>query len=398
MTHSPARFDQGLRLHQQGKLTEAEQLYRRVLRSTPAHFDALHLLGVICGQTQRLSEALALLQHAVRLRPGSAAALNNLGNCLGSLGQHEQAVQTFEKALALRPADAKALRNRGHSLRLLKRPEAALSSFDAALALQADYPEALIGRAETLLTLKRPDEAIETFRRALSLGKDVEQIRFVLASLGAEPTPTAAPSGYVEALFDAYADNFDAHLLERLAYRTPGLLVDLLARTGRPEAASIADLGCGTGLCGPLLRPRASRLVGVDLSKQMLAKAAALGVYDELVQGDIVNLLAARPQGFDWVVAADVLVYLGDLEACFAVTASALRDGGLFAFSVEACDAPQTDFLLGPTRRYRHALRYLERLAARHAFELLHQQRAVLRKESELPVEGWLIVMQKAHA
>lgn len=395
MPRTPALFEQGLRLHQQGQLAEAEQIYRRILRSEPVHFDALHLLGVLCGQTERLSEALDLLQRALRQRPGSAAALNNLGNTLGSLGQHDKAVVAFEQALALRPNDAKALCNRGNALRRLQRADEALCSFDAALALKADYPEALIGRAEALLSLKRKDEAVETFKRALPLGKDVEQLHFVLASLGAEPAPTAAPAGYVEALFDAYANNFDAHLVERLAYRTPGLLVEALRPLLQSGAASIADLGCGTGLCGPLLRPWASRLLGVDLSERMLEKARALGVYDELVHADIVSLLTQRAQCFDGVVAADVLVYIGELEATFAATASALRSGGFFAFSVEACDAPEADFVLGPTRRYSHALGYLKRLADRHAFKLAHEERAVLRRDGETAVEGWLIVMQR---
>ncbi|MFN7695156.1 MAG: tetratricopeptide repeat protein [Burkholderiales bacterium] len=398
MPRTPALFEQGLRLHQQGQFAEAEQIYRRILRSEPVHFDALHLLGVLCGQTERLSEALDLLQCALRQRPGSAAALNNLGNTLGSLGQHDKAVVAFEQALALRPNDAKALCNRGNALRRLQRADEALCSFDAALALKADYPEALIGRAEALLSLKRKDEAVETFKRALPLGKDVEQLHFVLASLGAEPAPTAAPAGYVEALFDAYADNFDAHLLERLGYRTPNLLLDALSRVSQLEAATIADLGCGTGLCGPLLRPWASQLVGVDLSERMLAKAGELGAYDELVKADVVSFLKGRAQCFDLIVAADVLVYLGDLDATFASTSASLRGPGLFAFSVEACDAPHTDFLLGPTRRFSHSLAYIERLAARHGFKRVQQQRAALRKENDVPVEGWLVVVQRVKA
>lgn len=388
-------FDQGLRLHQQGRLAEAQAHYQRVLQAAPDHFDALHLLGVIAGQTDRYTEALDLLTRALRQRPDSAPALNNLGNTLGSLGRHEEALAAFERALAVRPDDAKALRNRGTTLRELERPEEALASFDAALALLPDYPEALVGRAEALLILHRKSQAIDAFRRALALGKDVEPIRYALASLGAEPVPPAAPAGYVQALFDTYAPNFDSHLVERLSYRTPDLLAEELLKASPPSGCDIVDLGCGTGLCGPHLRPLARRLVGVDLSSAMLAKAGEHGLYDELLHGEIVEVLNRLPGPFDIAVAADVFVYIGDLDAVFRTVSAILREGGLFAFSVEAGADDQGDFQLGPTRRYTHSEAYLRRLADAHGLRIASARRSTLRKQNDQAVEGLLAVMRR---
>lgn len=390
----PGDFDKGLSLHQQGRLAEAEPLYRRVLRTAPTHFDALHLLGALCGQTDRFDEALELLNRALAQRPGSAPALNNLGNTLGSLGRHQEAVQAFERALAVRPDDAKALRNRGTSLRALEQPVEALASFDAALALQPRYAEALIGRAECLLTLHRRAQAIEAFQQAQALGKDVDQIQYALAALGVGSAPPTAPAGYVEALFDMYAHNFDEHLVKTLGYRTPELLAAELQRARPTSGGEVIDLGCGTGLCGPLLRPLAGRLTGVDLSGLMLAKARELDLYDELVQGDIVEALQERPQGLDIAVAADVFVYIGDLDAVFAATTASLRPRGLFAFSVEAC-LDGTDFALGPKRRYAHSTAYLQRLAADHGLAIESSTRCAIRKESDEAVDGLLVVMRR---
>jgi predicted TPR repeat methyltransferase len=381
-------------LHQQGRLAEAEALYRRVLRLRPTHFDALHLLGVIAGQTDRFDDAHQLLTRALGQRPDSAAALTNFGNVLGNMGRHQEAVQAFERALALRPDDAKALRNRGTSLRALQRPEDALASFNAALALKPDYAEALIGRAESLLTLHRRADAVAAFRQALPLGLDVEQIRYALASLGEEPVPPTAPAAYVEALFDGYSQNFDAHLTGKLGYRTPELLMAELQRAQPAGDADVVDLGCGTGLCGPLLRPLARRLLGVDLSSLMLAKARALGLYDELVHADLVTALDGKAARFDIAVAADVFVYIGDLDAVFAAAAAALRPGGLFAFSVEAATDGQ-DFRLNERRRYAHSLPYLQRLAAAHGLHIESTARSAIRKESDEPVEGLLVVMRR---
>jgi predicted TPR repeat methyltransferase len=394
---APSGFEQGLALHQQGRLTEAEPIYRRILGQTPEHmpehFDALHLLGVLCGQTDRFAEAHELLTRALALRPDSAPVLNNLGNTLGSLGRHQEAVQAFERALAVRPDDPKALRNRGTSLRALEKPVEALASFDAALALKPDYAEALVGRAESLLTLHSRAAAIEAFRKALALGsKEADQIRYALAALGEAPAPPTAPPDYVEALFDMYAHNFDEHLVKTLAYRTPELLVAELRGAHPPEGSDIVDLGCGTGLCGPLLHPLARRLDGVDLSGLMLAKARELGLYDELAQGDIAGVLSERPQRYDIAVAADVFVYIGDLSAVFSATAAALRPGGLFAFSVEHCEA---GFRLGPKRRYAHSPTYLQGLAAAHGLSIESSRRCAIRKESDEDVGGLLLVLRR---
>lgn len=391
---APLSFERGLALHQQGRLAEAEQIYRRILGAAPAHFEALHLLGVICGQTDRFAEAHELLTSAIALRPDSAPVLVNLGNTLGSLGRKVEAVQAFERALAVRPNDAKALRNRGTSLRGLEKPMEALASFDAALALKPDYVEALVGRAECLLTMHHRTLAIEAFKKALALGsQEAEQIRYALAALGEAPAPPTAPPDYVEALFDMYAHNFDEHLVKTLGYRTPELLVAKLRAAQPREGGAIVDLGCGTGLCGPLLRPLARRLDGVDLSGLMLAKARELGLYDELVQGDIAGMLAKRPQRYDVAVAADVFVYIGDLDAVFAVTAAALRPGGLFAFSVEHCD-DGAGFRLGPKRRYAHSPAYLQSLAAAHGLSIESSRACAIRKESDEAVQGLLVVMR----
>jgi len=75
-----AKLQQGIALHQQGRLAEAAKLYEEVLRYAPANFDALHLLGVIAFQTRRTQGAVELITKAIELNPHIATAHNNLGN------------------------------------------------------------------------------------------------------------------------------------------------------------------------------------------------------------------------------------------------------------------------------------------------------------------------------
>ena len=98
----------------------------------------------------------------------------------------------------------------------------------------------------------------------------------------------------MESLFDGYADGFEEHLVEVLNYRAPTILVDGLRRMQRQFGCAL-DLGCGTGLCGVLLKPLSKTLHGVDLSRNMVERAAARGVYDAVAQADVAQYLADTP-------------------------------------------------------------------------------------------------------
>lgn len=386
-----ADLDRALHLHRAGRLDDAAAIYRAILQAMPDQADALQLLGAVEGQRGRHDEALGLLRRAVQSAPDNAAAHNNLGNALAQLQRHGEALDCFERSLRLKPDNPKALRNRGNALRKLNRLDEALRDIDRVLALAPGSLEATVDRGELMLALGRRAEAIECFRRALAGGKDVAGLRFVLASLGDGDIPGQAPPDYVKGLFDQYAGTFDAHLVDVLGYRTPALLVEAL-RPAMPDApCDMVDLGCGTGLCGPLLRPLARRLVGVDLSEGMLARARDGGHYDALEAAELVAWLQGTPERFDVALACDVLIYLGDLAPALHAVHAVLRPGGCFAFSVERSD--DADILLRPTRRYAHSRAYLERLAATQGFALRSIGAAVLRKDGSQPVEGWLVAL-----
>ena len=393
-----AKSRRAIELHQQGQLAEAERLYRQILAEMPKHFDSLHLLGVIKGQQNEFAAAVPFFEQALRVNPDSASAFNNFGNVLQALGRHTQALASYDRSLALRPDNPKALMQRGNVLRKLKRPDEALDSYDRALRLQPGYADALTHRGGALTDLGRRDEAVAAYRQALASGGDSQRIMYSLACLGAEATPKASPIEYVKGLFDQYADAFDEHLVETLEYKTPALLVDVIRALVTPTAGPLdaLDLGCGTGLCGPLLRPLARTLVGVDLSPRMLAKARERGDYDELVCAELSAYLAAQPPRFDVAVAADVFVYIGDLAEVFARMRAVLRPGGVFGFSVEA--GGEADFVLQPTHRYAHSLGYLRGLAEVHRFAIESVESRVIRKNLDTDVSGHLVVMRREPA
>ncbi len=155
----------------------------------------------------------------------------------------------------------------------------------------------------------------------------------------------------------------------------------------------ILDLGCGTGLCGRLLKPIAGRLCGVDLSKGMIEKARERGIYDQLDIGELLDVLKRSPRSFDLIVAADVFIYVGDLAEVFEAVAACLRPGGLFIFSVEAGGGERYN-LTGSVRRYTHSAPYLRRLASMCGFDEVSFAPVVVRMERGQIVPGYLPVLR----
>jgi Flp pilus assembly protein TadD len=135
---TPPSFAEGLTLHQAGRLAEAEEIYRRVVRTQPDRFEARHLLGVVLLQRGEPARAVEELDAALSLNPDDASALNNRGSALHDLNRFEEAVANYDRALALQPGFAEALSNRGVALQELKRFDEALADFGRAILLRPD--------------------------------------------------------------------------------------------------------------------------------------------------------------------------------------------------------------------------------------------------------------------
>lgn len=385
----------GVLLQKQGRLDEAEASYRTALRHAPDYPDALANLGNLLHQQGKSSEAFDCCQKALQIRPGHPETLYNLGCALHALGKWSQAATCFEDLTRRVPADARAWSALGLSYRSLKEHVKAVAACRQAIALRPDNADAHYTLGIVHQTAKDLDTATAEFREALRLDPSLDRARYHLAMLGGEDAPKQAPADYVEKLFDDYAASFDQHLVKNLKYRTPELLSQAVRRVIPPGTHKLdtLDLGCGTGLSGEQFRDLARRLVGTDLSRGMIQKARARGIYDELIVGDLLDPLRAAQDAFDLVIAVDVFVYIGDLSDIFFACAQSLRANGLFAFSVEALDSG--DYLLRKSGRYAHNADYLRRLARNAGMEELSFAQAELRRESEQPVMGYLSVMRR---
>jgi predicted TPR repeat methyltransferase len=393
--------NRGNTLRRLGRLPEALDSYERALAQHANSPEAWCHRAIVLNDLGRHADAAASADRALALRPAYADALQALGNALQALERFGDAVQAYDRALAL----AHPIRQpeiwcaRGAALKKSGELEAALASYEQALTLRSDYALAEHYRANVLRALGRREDAVQAYWRARDLGADPTETGFALAALGEGAAPSSAPADYVKNLFDQYAGHFDRHLVGVLGYRTPELLASLLQTSPGMQVTSALDLGCGTGLCAPLLRPMAKHLAGVDLSEKMLEKARATGLYDELACADILPWLTGRRAEWDLVTAADVLVYFGDLAPLFEAVAGALRPGGQFAFSVEAL-APELDtgagYAITASNRFAHAPAYVQACAAAAGLQVLGQRDAALRQEHGKDVIGMLFLLGRS--
>lgn len=243
--------------------------------------------------------------------------------------------------------------------------------------------------------------AVKAYRRAIELdSQDIFGASLKLALLDETPVPAHPPSRYVERLFDDYAGRFEASLIEKLEYSVPEKLTALIAKGGRTYHLAV-DLGCGTGLLGPKIKPLVAQLEGFDLSQNMLAKAAEKSVYDHLAQADLSRSLqesgifdnAGRARA-DLITAADVLMYLGDLKAVFEIVAALAADGADFAFSVEDAGS-QDGFRLAQSLRYAHSEAYVRSLCDSYGFHIVQHDRTVIRKDGGKSIIGILFLARK---
>jgi predicted TPR repeat methyltransferase len=254
-----------------------------------------------------------------------------------------------------------------------------------------------------LKRIGRPAEAEQVLKKAALVeaktyviqAQDLQGIaEFIEASTGNTSTPQTAPAAYVTALFDQYADHFDAVLSTSLEYKAPELLLAACRKVHsiELEMLDILDLGCGTGLAGEVFRPFARYLEGVDLSTKMLEVARRKSIYDSLHAADIVPYLQTTAKAWSFVLAADVFVYMGDLDAIFSATRKVLAPGGHFAFTVES--SAQADYLLQGVRRYAHSKNYLVRLAIEHQFDVKLFEETSTRLESLKAVQSYLVILR----
>ena len=342
----------------------AEPIYMQILQMNPSYADAYSQLGGISAAYDMNEQAIALIKTAISYSPRNVIYFNNLGYLLIKTNQFPEALETYKKAITIESSNL-----------------AALNGIIQVAVMLGDYPlaELYANKIQKIY----PKDAVSRHLLNAIAGKTKDNVS----------------ADYIATIFDGYAENFDEHLQE-LGYRIPEEMAGMIYSyyTAHKGAGNLAilDLGCGTGICAEALRQFqiVGSITGVDLSQKMLAKADEKKLYTSLVCSDIDSFLTKNTQPYDLITAADVFIYEGSLANVFVKAHSALKKGGIFAFSIENGD-DSDGYTVRISGRYAHARSYIEQLAAENHFSTLSFTTTSLREERGEAIMGYIVLLQK---
>ncbi len=421
----------GNTLRESGQKVQAELSYRVALDLDPGNADAHANLAIVLRDLKRRDEAIEFCQKSIELNPKIPQpyntlgnlfcevmewekaekaykkaleiqpfpeAFNNLGNVLKDLGRLDEAVFSYQNAVSLNPGYAEAFNNLGNVLKLLNQLEEAKEAYDKAVEIWPEFSEAHYNLGILFKELGHWAAAEKEYRLATELDPSNHSAKHMLSALSGQSVETA-PLEYVEGLFDRFAATFDEELVNKLSYGTPELLKKMIdaENRGGNKFQNAVDLGCGTGLSGKAIRELSHRLIGIDASKKMLAVAGKKNVYDKLWQGEICETLFACKETFDLFFAADVFVYIGNLELIFEAINQRARKNSLFVFSTESHSGIE-DFNLRITGRFAHSRNYINKIAHKTGFMIDRAESANIRKDKGKWIRGDLFILKAKYA
>lgn len=377
--------------YQYGLYHKAKPILERLVKHEPFLFAGRLALAHTLVHLEEFQAAMGHYQKILEKEPLNLSALHNYGMLLVRQGQYEQGAHVFETRLN-QEEDSEAFFHFGVCLVHIGKTADAIAAYLRVLELTPTHTQAAHNLAALYLNQGDHLHAAQYFKIAM-LDPNNATARHLYYALSQEVVPVQADTGFVEVLFDQYADHYNTHMQETLQYQVPGLLRKAIAPflTG---SEIIADIGCGTGLLAPYVNDIATKLYGFDISQSMLQVAKKLGVYYRLIAGDFLETSEAFANQFGIAIAADVLVYFGALEAMFEKIAKVLSPGGLFAFSCERTDMGESYILLS-SGRYAHTESYLRSVCDRTGWSVLSLEKHPIRKDHANWVFGWIVVLKK---
>lgn len=380
-----------LEMYHEGKFETVIDNIKPLLIVQPKSVILLNILGSSLSALKLFDRAIEAYEIALDIQPNNPDVNNNYGNALRRSGDLLGSLHKFDIALNNRENFFDAHLNKGHALFDLAKFDLAIAAYQMALKIKPSSEEAYLRLGNTYKKQGNIEAARKSYKNVLNINPKHEVADHLYNSLNCGHTKTA-PRKYVEALFDHYANKFEQSLVGDLNYKIPEKLVRLMEREGliKPHS-SILDMGCGTGLFGSKIKPYCKILHGIDLSNEMLGAARQKSVYDYLEHTDILEYLEKIPHRYDFFVATDVFIYLGDLDKIFYLIKRNNRKGGHLLFSTEHLKTGA--YKLETSARYSHSKEYIEKLCAKYEYQLKCFELTDLRMETTEYIKGAIYIL-----
>jgi predicted TPR repeat methyltransferase len=359
---------------------------------------AINILGSLELKKGNFAKAIEWYKCAISFKPDMASAHSNLGNALKLSGKTEDAIKYYNQAIFLDPNYSDAYSNLAGVYLLLDRVEDSISMCNKALQLNPVHEDALQNLGAVYLKINDIKNALNIYQKLSLLNPEHPTADFIINTLRGN-TIDKPPQRYISTLFNGYAEDFENHLVNKLNYQLPQQLINLLNKNNKLKFKQLIalDIGCGTGLVGPLIKNNFYKLIGVDLSQKMLQKAKDKNCYTKLIEGDISNfVIDEKSDTYDMVIACDTLNYFGDLCSLFKSIKNILKNEGIFVFTLEKCiDSNIVDYKLNTNGRYQHNKEHILKLITDVKFNICDIAECVGRQERNVNVVHLSYILTK---
>jgi Flp pilus assembly protein TadD len=168
---------------QEGRLEEAEELYRELVDEDPANVRALNNLGILLDEKGDHEGAVTYLRAARQLDPHNQEVLGNLGAALAALGRYAEAEGEFRAAFRLDPGNLQIRANLGILLFRRGLYEQAIAELEVVCKAKPEDGFPLFYQGEALNRLGRVDEAIRALQRVTELVPNYQKAYYTLGVL-----------------------------------------------------------------------------------------------------------------------------------------------------------------------------------------------------------------------
>ena len=374
--HSFANQLLGIIAYQLGDCENALNFFHQALKQNPNYSEAHNNLALTLLEMNRLPEAEQSCRKAIDLNPDYFEAHNNLGLILGALGRSDEAEQSYANSIRINETFPEPHNNMALLLIECGRKNESINHLQRYIELVPDDLLVCNNLASILIQLDRRDEAIEVLKEMCRMNpEDLHGQSLRLAYLGAAPPPKTQSSLYLNELYKQRSVKWDIKK-DYSSYNSPDLVVEMASRiTGGLAGLDVLDAGCGTGFIGDLINNECRRLVGVDLSPEMLAFAEAKVIYDQLECTDLIDYMKENPNTFDAILSAATIIHFGDLSPVFSAASIVLKEHGVFTFDIFPFEGET--FGVNALMFYAHNEGYITSTATDAGFEVIAIERKV---------------------
>lgn len=374
-----------------GEQKKSIELLTQTIALCPRHFSALFMLGIEYMRKENYITAIEHFKKAQLIQMDHIELQINLGHCFFHTKQYLYARDCYRYALELKPGDKDLHFNLGVLAEKENFDDHAINHYLNTIKIDPNYYPAHYNISLLFLTKQHPSKAKKHLEIASTLEPNNQNIKFMLAAVSKDPRLKAAPSNHIENLFDQYADRYDEHMCQALDYQLPEQLFNFyqtlhLNDPNQTQQLNILDLGCGTGLAVEKFIAYAKQITGVDLSKNMLEIAKQKNYYSHLAQDNILDFLRKNNLTFDLIIAADTLVYFGELDLIFKHITQSLAPNGIFLMNLEEGSTPP--YIIDQSGRFLHHPSYINTLIDQYCLKLIRATTVVTRQQNNQPVNS----------